>query len=231
MEVPMTDTLRLPIPRMSRRRLIAAALSLSAAVALTSVPVAGLVSQALAAPSAKAQEIANHFAGIRTMTGEFVQLGPKGDQSGGKFYIERPGKVRFNYDGRSGFRVISDGDSVVLENPRMKTMDLYPLSKTPLKLLLDDRIDLSGNRVRSVSEQDGQTVIQLVDKSAFGNSRISLMFDPNTYELRQWTITDAQGKDTTVMIFNVKQGVAIDQSLFAIDYKKNIELNRGNKNR
>ena len=73
---------------------------------------------------------------------------------------------------------------MVLENPRMKTMDLYPLSKTPLKLLLAERIDLSGNRVRSVREEDDQTVIQLVDKSAFGNARITLKFDPSSYELR-----------------------------------------------
>ena len=127
--------------------------------------------------------------------------------------------------------MISDGSSVVLENPRMKTMDLYPLSKTPLKLLLAERIDLSGNRVRSVREEDDQTVIQLVDKSAFGNARITMKFDPSSYELKEWTITDAQGKNTTVMIFNVQQGVKLDQKLFAIDYKKNLEVNKRNSNR
>jgi outer membrane lipoprotein-sorting protein len=125
--------------------------------------------------------------------------------------------------------VISDGQSVVLDNKKMNTMDLYPLSKTPLKLLLDERIDLSGNKVRSVKEEDDLTTIQLADKSVFGNSRITMMFDPKSYDLRQWTITDAQGKDTTVMIFNVRQGVKIDQDLFKIDYKRNIDLNK-NKN-
>lgn len=220
-----------PNLRLGRRRLLGGLLGLGAAAVAGVLPLPALVGEAAAAPSAKAQAIADHFARIRTLSGEFVQLGPKGDQVGGKFYIERPGKVRFNYDGSSGFRVISDGQSVVLENPKMKTMDLYPLSKTPLKLLLSERLDLSGNRVRAVREEDGQTLIQLVDKSAFGNSVITLMFDPESYELRQWTITDAQGKNTTVMVFNVQRDVAIDQSLFKIDYKKNIELNRGGRNR
>ena len=215
---------------MSRRRFIGLAAAFAGAAALSGVP-----SFVFAAPSsgssAAAQKIADHFASIKTMTGEFVQFGPKGEQTGGKFFIERPGKIRFNYDGNAGFRVISDGDSVVLENPKMKTMDLYPLSKTPLKLLLDERIDLSGNKVRSVKEDDDLTTIQLVDKSVFGNARITMMFDPKSYELRQWTITDAQGKDTTVMIFNVQQGVSVDQSLFVIDYKKNLEVNRKNSNR
>ncbi len=70
------------------------------------------------------------------------------------------------------------------------------------------------------------TTIKLADKSVFGNATITMMFDPKSYELRQWTITDAQGKDTTVMIFNVQQGGSVDQNLFKIDYKKNIELNK-----
>jgi outer membrane lipoprotein-sorting protein len=214
---------------MTRRRVIGLALSFAGAMALSGLPDTAMAA-AKSAPSAAAQKIADHFASIKTMTGEFVQFGPKGEQTGGKFFIERPGRIRFNYDGSAGFRVIADGESVVLENPKMKTMDLYPLGKTPLKLLLDDRIDLSGNKVRSVKEDDDLTTIELVDKSVFGNARITMMFDPKTYDLRQWTITDAQGKDTTVMIFNVQQGVAFDQSIFTIDYEKNIELNKKNGN-
>jgi len=175
--------------------------------------------------SPTAQKIADHFSAVRTMTGEFVQFGPKGEQTGGKFYIQRPGRIRFNYDGASKFRVIADGKSVVINNQKLKTWDLYPLSKTPLKLLLDDQIDLSGKKVKSVKEEADLTTVELADKSVFGNARIAMMFDPKSYELRQWTITDAQGKDTTVMIFNVKQGVDIDASLFKIDYAKVSEQN------
>lgn len=178
-----------------------------------------------AAASDAAQKIADHFSSIRTMTGEFVQFGPRGEQSGGKFYLARPGKIRFDYDGAARFRVVADGKSVVIENRKMNTMDLYPLSKTPLKLLLDDRIDVSGNKVQSVREEDDLTTIRLADKQVFGNSVITMMFDPKSYDLRQWTITDAQGKDTTVMIFNTRQGVRFEDSMFEIDYRKNDSLN------
>jgi len=208
----------------ARRRFMGIAGAAACLAALPSLP--GFDARAQATPTETAQKIADHFAGVRTMTGEFVQFGPRGEQTGGKFYIERPGKIRFNYDGASGFKVISDGESVALDNKKMNTMDLYPLSKTPLKLLLDQRIDLSGDKVKSVKEEDDLTTIQLADKSVFGNSRITMMFDPKTYELRQWTITDAQGKDTTVMIFNVQEGVRLDQNLFKIDYRRNLEVNR-----
>jgi outer membrane lipoprotein-sorting protein len=179
-----------------------------------------LVTMANAQASATPQRIADHFASVRTMMGEFVQFGPRGEQTGGKFFIERPGKVRFNYEAPSHFRVTADGTSVVMENTRLRTADIYPLNKTPLKLLLDERIDLSGNKVRSVREDADLTTIQLADKSVFGDSTITMMFDPKNYELRQWTITDAQGKDTTVMIFNVEEGVTFDPSVFAVDYQR-----------
>src|SRR5688572_16741421 len=99
---------------------------------------AGALAGAAVTPSAgqtraTAEQIAAHFSSIRTMTGEFVQFGPQGDQTGGKFFIERPGRLRFNYDKPNDYRVVSDGKSVVISNAKMKTADLYPLSKTPLK--------------------------------------------------------------------------------------------------
>lgn len=195
------------------------------------MPPLSLVAKADAAVSPAAQKIADHFSSVQTMTGEFVQFGPRGEQTGGKFFIQRPGKIRFNYDKPSSTTVVSDGKSVVVENVKLKTADLYPLSRTPLKLLLDDRIDLSGGKVRSVKEESDLTTIQLADKSVFGNSHITMMFDPKSYDLRQWTITDAQGKDTTVMIFNVKQDVPIDAKLFRINTQRLQEFNKGGGNR
>jgi outer membrane lipoprotein-sorting protein len=167
-----------------------------------------------------AQQIADHFSSVRTMMGEFVQFGPNGEQTGGKFYISRPGKVRFDYEAPSNFEVTSDGTTVVLENKKLNTADVYPLSSTPLKLLLDDRIDLSGSKVRNVKQEADVTTIQLADESVFGDATITMMFDPKSYELKQWTITDAQGRDTTVMIFNVEKGVTFDPSVFAIDHQR-----------
>jgi outer membrane lipoprotein-sorting protein len=228
------DTMIAACDAVSTRRRLILGLGLTAFGAMlagAAIPGLALVGPAAAAPSATAQKIADHFSTVQTMSGEFVQFGPRGEQTGGKFFIQRPGKIRFNYEAPSSTTVVSDGRSVVVENVKLKTADLYPLSKTPLKLLLDDRIDLSGTKVRSVKEEDDLTTIQLADKSVFGNARITMMFDPKSYELRQWTITDAQGKDTTVMIFNVRQGVKIDQAMFKINTRRLREFNKGGQNR
>jgi outer membrane lipoprotein-sorting protein len=191
---------------------------LACAAALSAGLSASPVMAQSAAGGAAAQKIANHFSSVKTMMGEFVQFGPRGEQTGGKFYIERPGKLRFNYEAPSPMRVIADGKNVVIGNQKLKTWDLYPLSKTPLSLLLSDKIDLSNSKVRSVKEEADLTTIVLGDKSIFGDSTITLMFDPKTYDLRQWTTTDAQNKDTTVMIFNVQSGVNFEKRVFNINY-------------
>ncbi len=177
------------------------------------------------ANSSKAQQIADHFSGVKSMTGEFVQFGPRGEQTGGTFSLVRPGKIRFDYEAPTQFRVVSDGSHVLLNNRKLKTYETYPLSKTPLKLLLDERIDLTKAKVDDVKADADIVTIVMSDKSVFGNSKITLLFDAQNNELRQWTITDAQGKDTTVMIFNVKPGAKIADSTFAIDYGKVADTN------
>ena len=194
--------------------------SLGLAGGVAGLLVAGAAKPVLAqaAAGASAQRIADHFSSVKTMMGEFVQFGPRGEQTGGKFFIERPGKLRFNFEDPSPLRVIADGRNVVVGNVKLKTWDIYPLSKTPLSLLLSERIDLTSATVRSVREETDLTTIVLGNKSIFGDSTITMMFDTKTFDLCQWTITDAQNKDTSVMVYNVRNGVAMDERVFTIPY-------------
>lgn len=166
------------------------------------------------------QQVADHFSSVRTMTGEFVQFGPRGEQTGGKFFLERPGKIRFDYDAPSAVQVKSDGKSVVIHNQKLDTYDMYPLSQTPLNLLLSDRIDLGGGRIQEVKQEPELLTIKMGDKSVFGDSTITMMFDPKTYDLRQWTITDKQGKDTSVILIGVQEGVRFEDRMFRIPYRE-----------
>ncbi|MEN3793267.1 outer-membrane lipoprotein carrier protein LolA [Fulvimarina sp. MAC3] len=193
------------------------ALSLMLALGVAAPTVTAMSGPAFAQSSAAAQRIADHFSAIPSMHGDFVQFDPNGRQSEGKFYIEKPGKVRFDYASQP-LRVIADGTTVAINNKKLNTWDTYPLSQTPLKLLLDRRINLSSANIRSVREEPDLTTIVMGDRSVFGNSTITMMFDPKTSDLKQWTIRDKQGRDTTVMIYNVKEGGDIQNSAFKIPY-------------
>lgn len=158
-----------------------------------------------------------HYANVPTMQGEFLQFDPKGNQSGGTFAIKRPGKVRFDYEDPSPVEVVSNGLAVMVVNNKLKTFDSYPLKNTPLKLLLDDNLQIGDDAILEVKTDEDVTTIVLGDKQIFGNSVITLLFEPETFDLRQWTIKDAQGKETSVMVFNVQDNVNLPNRMFQIN--------------
>lgn len=161
--------------------------------------------------------LSNNFATVTTMTGEFLQFGPNGEQTGGVFYIERPGKIRFNYQKPTPIEVVSNGKTVAVHNSKLKTWDFYPLDKTPLKMLLSNRVDYDPKAIRSVVVEPDLTTVVMGDDKVFGDSLITLMFDPASFDLRQWTIKDAKGAETSVMIFNVQKNVELPARLFKFD--------------
>ncbi len=163
------------------------------------------------------QKIADHFAKVPTMAGEFIQFDHRGNQSGGKFYLQRPGKIRFNYDDPTPIKIISNGKTVAVNNRKLKTWDFYPLKKTPLSLVLGSKMAIDPKTVKQVTLDTDLTTIVMGDDRIFGDSIITMMFDPRSNDLRQWVIKDAQGKETTVMIFNVQQNIEIPPAFFKVD--------------
>ncbi|WP_034491764.1 LolA family protein [Afifella pfennigii] len=163
--------------------------------------------------------ISQKLDGLRTMNGEFIQFGPTGQKSQGKFYIARPGRILFDYDPPSRLTVRSDGESVLVQDASLKTDDLWPLSKTPLKFLLDIGLNLTrSDKVRGVAVESDLIQVTIVDDAQFGGGTLTLFFDPSSYELRQWTVRDAQGLDTTVVLYNVETGRSLSPDLFKINY-------------
>ncbi|WP_349956525.1 outer membrane lipoprotein carrier protein LolA [Rhizobium sp. ZPR3] len=211
---------------LSRRRLLGAMVAVGVASALPVSAFAQAQGQTQTQAAAAtlnpniAQAIADHFSSIKSMKGGFLQIGPRGDQMSGAFFIQRPGKMRFNYDLPSRMRVICDGNNVQVINDQTQTRNMYQLSKTPLSLLLANKIDLSADMVRNVDSQPDLTKITLGNRTVFGDSTITMIFDSKTYDLRQWTVIDPQGKTTDVIINNVKTNVAFDDSVFRIDYTR-----------
>lgn len=186
---------------------------------LTIAPIAPAMAQTQnQSQLAMAQQFANRFAAVKTMTGDFIQIGPKGEMTEGTFYMERPGKIRFAYR-NSNLRIIADGRSIVINNKKLDTWNLYQLSQTPLKLLLDNQIDLSGGKLLAFSANDNVAVMEIADKT-MGGGKLKLIFDAKTYELRQWTMIDKQNLETTVQLTDFKTGVRFADGMFRIDYQR-----------
>jgi outer membrane lipoprotein-sorting protein len=164
-----------------------------------------------------------YLSSVQTMVGNFVQIGPDGGRTQGTFYIQKPGKVRFEYNPPTPIDIIADGSSVVVRDRNLATQDLYPLSQTPLRYLLADRIDvLRDTDVVSVSTDDTFVTVVIEEKQLVaGTSRLLIMFDAKDLQLKQWTVTDPQGLDTTVAVFNLDSTKKPDPNLFVINYTRN----------
>ena len=169
---------------------------------------------------ALANKVSAYLSSIQTLTGNFVQVGPDGSRSTGDFYIQKPGKVRFQYDPPSTIAVVSDGTTMVVRDRRLATQDVYPLSQTPLRFLLSDRIDLLRDTdLVSVSADDMYTSVLIEEKQPLiGTSRLLLMLGTKDNQLKQWTVTDPQGNDTTVAVSNLSTTKKIDPDIFKIDF-------------
>jgi outer membrane lipoprotein-sorting protein len=160
---------------------------------------------------------------VQTLTGDFVQVGPDGARTEGQFFMQKPGKINFTYNPPSVIQVVADGSSVVVRDTRLATQDLYPLSQTPLRFLLADKIDLlRDTNVASVSADDVFVTVVIEEKQAvIGTSRLMLMFGAKDLQLKQWTVTDPQGFDTTVAVYNLDTTKKPDPNLFRITYGNN----------
>lgn len=162
--------------------------------------------------------------GFSTLTGDFVQQGGDGRRVQGRLYLQRPGKLRFDYDAPATIEVVSDGSNVVVRDRKLATYDLYPINQTPLKFLTRERIDL-GRDVRITGATSGPegAQVQLEDSTTFGGtSRITLFFDTNVTTLTRWRIVDPQGFQTTVQLANLETGRRMDPRAFDINYSRQI---------
>jgi len=174
-------------------------------------------------------KISAYLSGMQTLVGNFVQIGPDGRRVEGTFYIQKPGKVRFSYNPPSPIDIIADGAAVVVHDRALATQDFFPLSQTPLRYLLADRLDLLRDTdVVSVAADDTFiTVVVEETKLLVGTNRLMIMFDAKSLQLKQWTVTDPQGLDTTVAVYNLDSTKKPDPNLFVINYPPQVDTGHG----
>ena len=191
-------------------------------------PFAALLGKAGASSALKPEQRAiidrvnNYLSGMQNLQGKFVQVGPDGSRTQGEFYIAKPGRVRFEYDAPSQIELVADGQSVVVRDRKLATQDVYPLSQTPLRFLLADRVDLlKDSSLVAIYADDVFITAVLEEKNGLvGTSRLMMMFSAKDTQLKQWTVTDPQGYDTTVAVYNLDASKSLDPGMFRIDYTK-----------
>ena len=151
------------------------------------------------------------------MKGQFTQIGPRWRVSNGIFYILKPGKMRFEYAAPNPFLVVSDGDWVYVKNRKRNRVDHYPLTATPLRLILDKKVNFfKETKIKAVEQTDELTTVTLQDSSSFASGPLVLVYDKTARQLQQWVIVDDRGRRTTVSLSNIEKGVNPNPKLFVM---------------
>ena len=178
---------------------------------------------------AEIAEIEHYLDSIRTMSAEFQQFDEQGRVTTGRIYLARPGRMRVEYDPPTSYLLVASTGALVYYDPDVKQLTTLPLSSTPAAFLLKDHISLTkGVVVKSFERGPGTMRIEVADADDESAGSVLLVFEDRPMALRQWTVTDAQGVKTQVVLTRTSFGVPLDPNLFAIPTIN--ELRRGSNN-
>jgi outer membrane lipoprotein-sorting protein len=174
-------------------------------------------SQFTAAPEQVAiiEKINGYFNNLKNLEGDFLQTDADDKRKKGKFFIERPGKVRFDYSLPSRQKIISNGKYLAIEDHDLNTTDRYPLESTPFRLLLTKEVDLMKDaNILALDAGDNVVVVTLQDKEAGNGGQIRLFFDWPQLQLKEWIISDPQGLNTRIQLAEMQLNKDADPKLF-----------------
>lgn len=166
-------------------------------------------------------EISRYLNSLATAQADFTQVNADGTMSVGTLFIHRPNRVRFQYKGDKTLVLASAGQVAVFDGKSNGGPQQYPLSKTPLSLILAPNIDLSRQRmVTGYSEKKNTTIVTAQDPAHPEYGNIQMVFTAGPTQLRQWVVTDDAGRRTTVILGDMKVGGSFPPSTFSIEVEK-----------
>lgn len=149
-------------------------------------------------------KVSAYLNGLKTVTARFMQVGPDGSVRTGTAIVQRPGKMRFQYDKPDPQLLVAGFGLLVYHDPELNQTTNIPLSSTPLGILLAKTVQLSGPvTVTHVSQPPGEIQVTLIRTGKAAQGHITLVFSTDPIELRQWRVTDAQGRLTQVSLYDL----------------------------
>lgn len=170
--------------------------------------------------AARDTAIADVTRAVNTVTrlqGRFSQTDPDGTVVTGQFWLQRPGKLRFEYDAPSPLLMVSDGSTVAVQDRRLNSVDRFPLRSTPLWFLLKERVDLATEvSVAEAVRREGKLYLTMRDRAREAEGQLTVVFEERDRSLEEWTVRDGQNRSTRVRLVSSSVPARIDPRLFIL---------------
>jgi outer membrane lipoprotein-sorting protein len=182
---------------------------LPGAAAMTAPPVFDAEDQKLIS------QVEAYLNGLTAITANFLQVAADGSTRTGKAWLQRPGKMRFQYDPPDPQLLVAGFGLLVYNDPELDQTTNIPLSATPLGILLAQHVVLTGSvTVTHIGRDPGEVEITLIRTGKAGEGSLTLVFSTSPLQLRQWQVLDAQNRETRVSLYDVTAGGPFPDSLF-----------------
>jgi len=197
------------VRRRALLRSVAALLPLS--LTINAAPAATLSAQ----DQVDIARIETYLNGLKALKARFMQVAGDGGISQGTAWLQRPGRMRFQYDPPAPFLLIAAHGQLIFNDSSLQQTSNIPLSRTPLGILLAENVKLSGAvTVTGIQRLPGQIQVTLVRTASPGDGSLTLIFADPPMTLRQWTVVDAQRRETHVTLYDAQTGGNFDPQLF-----------------
>ena len=185
------------------------------------VPAVPAAAQAAFQPTAQDRadlaRIEAYLDSLRTLKARFLQVAPNGATSEGTVWLDRPGRMRFQYIPPSPLLLVAGHGLVVFRDNALNQTSNIPIGQTPLGILLADHVRMQGEvTVNGLQRLPGQIQVSLYRTKSPGDGTLTLVFADNPLALRQWTVLDAQRQETRVTLYNAELGGQFDPNLFNV---------------
>ncbi|QNT78034.1 LolA family protein [Entomobacter blattae] len=175
-----------------------------------------------AAQQAWVKKVEDWMNSVSTLKARFQQIAQNGSRTTGDAWIERPGKMRFQYDKPSPLLLVANEGKLIFNDSQLDQTTTIPLNKTPLGLLLRENLRLSGDvTITGFQQTNGFVMVRVIRSNAPGEGNLTLVFWQNPFALRGWRVVDAQGRQTQVDLFELQKGEEFPSSLFSLDIGRN----------
>lgn len=184
---------------------------------LAAIPLVAGAQSLSAQDKADLARVETYLNGLRALKARFTQVAPDGAISQGLAWIQRPGRMRFQYDPPSPLLLVAGHGLVVYYDRELEQTTNIPIGETPLGILLRDDLSLSGGDVKVVRVErlPGQLQVTVLRSATPADGTLTLIFSDPPLVLRQWIVVDAQRQVTRVSLNDIEVGGSFDQDMFS----------------
>ena len=181
--------------------------------------------------AAAISKVEGYLSSINSIVASFTQTSADGSKGDGKFFLKRPGKMRWQYNPPTPLLLVSDGKVVTYYDAGLDQVTYIGVDDTLAGFLAQKNIklDSESTQLTRISSQNGEISVTIVQKKKPSDGSLTLQFSDRPFEMKQMVAVDATGNATTVKLANAQFGPVLDDKLFVFEDPRAVNRRRNKR--